>query len=133
MNSGSQLGKHATAQPGSLTQLEYLWSDDTGLPADSYSEDAVGARAEEVIVHVYRAYPYLPSPYYTAVFFSKPPVVALALADARFGMPTSRLQRQKKNQITEALRAAVDNERTLEVIGTCSISPIGTTRRTLSG
>ena len=43
---------------------DFLWSDDTGLPVDSYTEDDVKARADDVFRHVFRAYPTVPSPYY---------------------------------------------------------------------
>ncbi|MDF1591566.1 MAG: hypothetical protein P1P89_08650 [Desulfobacterales bacterium] len=41
-------------------------SDDTGLPIDSYKEKEVDIKAEEVFVHVFRAYPTVPSPFYAA-------------------------------------------------------------------
>ena len=44
---------------------DFLWSEDTGLPVQAYSEEEVIIRAEEVFRHVYRAYPILPSPYYS--------------------------------------------------------------------
>ena len=43
---------------------DYLWSDATGLPTDSYSEDDVAGKAEDVFRHVYRVYPTVPSPLY---------------------------------------------------------------------
>ncbi|MCH8984910.1 MAG: DUF3387 domain-containing protein [Acidobacteria bacterium] len=43
---------------------DYLWSDDTGLPVESFSEDEVEVMAENVFMHVYRVYPSLPSPFY---------------------------------------------------------------------
>jgi type I restriction enzyme R subunit len=46
----------------------FLWSDETGLPVDAYDENEVHIKAEEVFVHVFRAYPTVPSPYYTAAF-----------------------------------------------------------------
>ncbi len=49
-----------------LTIRDYLWSDDTGLPVDTYTEEDVNDKAEEVFRHVYRAYPELPSPFYTS-------------------------------------------------------------------
>lgn len=45
----------------------FLWSDETGLPLGSYTEDDVQTKADEVFRHVYRAYPKLPSPIYSAV------------------------------------------------------------------
>ena len=43
----------------------FLWADQTGLPSPAYSEEDVKAKGEEVFRHVYRAYPTVPSPYYT--------------------------------------------------------------------
>ena len=43
---------------------DFLYSDETGLPASAYSEDDVTATSEAVFAHVYRAYPTVPSPYY---------------------------------------------------------------------
>ena len=43
---------------------DFLYSDDTGLPLDSYTKEDVIDRTEEVFRHIYRAYPTLPSPYY---------------------------------------------------------------------
>jgi type I restriction enzyme R subunit len=45
---------------------DFLWSDETGLPVDSYSEAEVNTKTEDVFRHVYRVYPKLPSPYYAA-------------------------------------------------------------------
>ena len=42
----------------------FLWSDDTGLPVECYTEAEVQERAEEIFRHVYRAYPVVPSPFY---------------------------------------------------------------------
>ncbi len=41
----------------------YLWNDQTGLP-EGYSEEEVQDKTEAVFVHVLRAYPMVPSPYY---------------------------------------------------------------------
>jgi type I restriction enzyme R subunit len=46
---------------------DYLWSDQTGLPEQHYSEEEVAERAESVYRHVFRVYPTVPSPYYAAV------------------------------------------------------------------
>jgi len=45
----------------------FLWDEKTGLPIDYYSQSEVDKKAEAVFYHVYRAYPTVPSPYYTAV------------------------------------------------------------------
>ncbi len=49
-----------------VTIRDHLWSDDTGLPIDAYTEEDVNEKAEEVFRHVYRAYPELPSPFYSS-------------------------------------------------------------------
>ena len=43
---------------------DFLYSDQTGLPAEQYKEDEVQTKIEDVFSHVLRAYPTLPSPYY---------------------------------------------------------------------
>jgi type I restriction enzyme, R subunit len=58
--------KESTRDAIRVTIRDYLWSDDTGLPIDVYSENDVVEKSEEVFKHVYRAYPTLPSPYYGA-------------------------------------------------------------------
>ena len=59
--------KEATRDAVRVTIHDYLWTDKTGLPVDIYTEDDVNERAEDVFRHVYRAYPTLPSPYYTSL------------------------------------------------------------------
>jgi type I restriction enzyme R subunit len=44
--------------------LNFLYSDETGLPVDSYTPEEVTLKTSEVFQHVCRAYPPLPSPYY---------------------------------------------------------------------
>ena len=56
--------KESTRDAVRIAIRDFLWSDETGLPVDSYTEDDVQARAEEVFRHVYRVYPMIPSPYY---------------------------------------------------------------------
>ena len=46
---------------------DYLYSDKTGLPTDSYTADDVQLRADDVYQHVFQVYPTVPSPYYGAV------------------------------------------------------------------
>ncbi|MEN8132545.1 MAG: type I restriction endonuclease subunit R [Pseudomonadota bacterium] len=58
--------KEATRDAVRVTITDHLWSDDTGLPVDVYTEDDVNEKAEEVFRHVYRAYPTLPSPFYSS-------------------------------------------------------------------
>ena len=43
---------------------DFLYSDQTGLPADAYSDADVAARSDAVFTHVLRAYPTVPSPFY---------------------------------------------------------------------
>jgi type I restriction enzyme R subunit len=43
---------------------DFLWSEETGLPVDNYSEDDVDTKTEDVFRHVFWAYPTVPSPYY---------------------------------------------------------------------
>ncbi|MEX2500688.1 MAG: HsdR family type I site-specific deoxyribonuclease [Wenzhouxiangellaceae bacterium] len=45
---------------------DFLYSEQTGLPVDHYTEEDVQARADEVFRHVYRAYPEVPSPIFSA-------------------------------------------------------------------
>ncbi|MEO6422370.1 MAG: HsdR family type I site-specific deoxyribonuclease, partial [Candidatus Nitrotoga sp.] len=57
--------KEATRDAVRLAIRDYLWNDKTGLPIDTFAEDDVDARAENVFRHIYRAYPTVPSPYYS--------------------------------------------------------------------
>ena len=56
--------KESTRDAVRLSIRDFLWSDDTGLPVTSYTEEEVHGRAEDVFRHIYRAYPTLPSPFY---------------------------------------------------------------------
>lgn len=56
--------KESTRDAVRVTIQDFLWSDKTGLPVDSYTEDDVMARTDEVFRHVFWAYPTVPSPYY---------------------------------------------------------------------
>lgn len=58
--------KESTRDAVRIAIRDFLWSDETGLPVDSYDENEVNIKAEEVFVHVFRAYPTVPSPYYAA-------------------------------------------------------------------
>lgn len=42
----------------------FLWSQTTGLPEDSYTDEEVAAKSEDVFRHVFRTYPTIPSPVY---------------------------------------------------------------------
>jgi type I restriction enzyme R subunit len=56
--------KESTRDAVRLAIKDFLWSDDTGLPVALYDEGEVAAKAEDVFVHVFRAYPTVPSPFY---------------------------------------------------------------------
>jgi len=56
--------KEATRDAVRISIHDFLYSDETGLPVDSYEDAEVQNRAEDVFRHVYRAYPRIPSPYY---------------------------------------------------------------------
>lgn len=58
--------KEATRDAVQTAIHNYLWNDQTGLPAPAYDENEVNARTAAVYAHIYRAYPTLPSPYYPA-------------------------------------------------------------------
>lgn len=56
--------KESTRDAVRVAIRDFLWSDKTGLPVDSYTEDDVQTRSDEVFHHVFRVYPTVPSPYY---------------------------------------------------------------------
>ncbi len=55
--------KEATRDAVRVAIHDFLWSDETGLPSDDYSETEVGTKAKDVFRHVFRVYPTVPSPY----------------------------------------------------------------------
>ena len=59
--------KEATRDAVRGTIRDFLWSDKTGLPVESYNEKDVKIISNEVYRHVYRTYPTIPSPYYADV------------------------------------------------------------------
>lgn len=59
--------KEATRDAVRVTIRDFLWSDKTGLPVESYTEDDVKIISNELFRHVYRVYPTVPSPYYAVV------------------------------------------------------------------
>ncbi len=59
--------KEATRDAVRVAIRDFLWSDETGLPEDCYTEHDVQDRTEAVYQHVFRAYPMVPSPYYGEV------------------------------------------------------------------
>ena len=54
--------KESTRDAVRLTIQDYLWNEQTGLP-ETYSEEDVRDKTEAVFVHVFRAYPTVPSTY----------------------------------------------------------------------
>lgn len=56
--------KESTRDAVRIFIRDFLWSDDTGLPIQSYTEDEVKGKSEDAFRHVYWAYPTLPSPHY---------------------------------------------------------------------
>jgi len=57
--------KESTRDAVRIAIRNFLWSDETGLPVDSYTEADVDVKSEDVFRHIYRAYPTLPSPFYS--------------------------------------------------------------------
>ena len=61
--------KESTRDAVRVAIRDFLWSDKTGLPVDSYTEEEVGVvKAEDVFRHMYRACPTVPSPFYTRLY-----------------------------------------------------------------
>ncbi|MDD5094559.1 MAG: type I restriction endonuclease subunit R [Dehalococcoidia bacterium] len=58
--------KEATRDAVRLAIRDFLWSDKTGLPIGSYTEHEVTMKAEGVFLHIFRAYPILPSPFFVS-------------------------------------------------------------------
>ena len=56
--------KEATQSAVKVAIHDFLYRDETGLPAGAYSDDEVETTSEAVFAHVYRAYPTVPSPFY---------------------------------------------------------------------
>ena len=59
--------KEATQSAVKVAIHDFLYRDETGLPAGAYSVEDVTAASEAVFAHVYRAYPTVPSPFYEDV------------------------------------------------------------------
>lgn len=55
--------KESTRDAVFTTIWNFLWSDDTGLP-ETYSEEEIKVKTEDIFRHIHRAYPTIPSPYY---------------------------------------------------------------------
>ena len=58
--------KEATRDAVRLAIRNFLWDESTGLP-QAYSENDIQTKTEAVFVHVFRAYPTVPSPYYSSM------------------------------------------------------------------
>ncbi len=58
--------KEATRDAVRQTIHDFLWSDKTGLSVDIFAEQDVTEKTEEVFRHIYRAYPTVSSPYFSA-------------------------------------------------------------------
>lgn len=58
----AKLEEEATRDAVEVAIHNHLFSDDTGLPADAYTEEEVLALKSDVFRHVLRVYPVLPSP-----------------------------------------------------------------------
>ena len=56
--------KESTRDAVQIAIHDFLWSDQTGLPTDSYTDDDITVISDNVYRHVFRAYPEVPSPYY---------------------------------------------------------------------
>ena len=56
--------KEATRDAVRVAIHDFLWSDETGLPSDDYSQAEVKTKTDDVFRHVFRVYPTVPSPYY---------------------------------------------------------------------
>lgn len=59
--------KEATRDAVRMAIRDFLWNDETGLSVESYSEEDINAKTDEVFRHIYWAYPRPPSPIYGAV------------------------------------------------------------------
>ena len=59
--------KEATQSAVKVAIHDFLYGDQTGLPAGAYSEAEVAAMSDTVFAHVYRVYPTVPSPFYEDV------------------------------------------------------------------
>ena len=55
--------KEATRDAVRSTIFDFLYSDKTGLP-DTYNEEEIKSKADDIFQHVFYAYPTVPSPVY---------------------------------------------------------------------
>lgn len=58
--------KEATRDAVRQAIYDFLWNESTGLPVGCFAEQDVEIKTEDVFRHIYRAYPTVPSPYFTA-------------------------------------------------------------------
>ena len=58
--------KESTRDAVRVTIRDHLWDEETGLPVKAYTDEDVEVRSDDVFHHVYRAYPTVPSPYFSA-------------------------------------------------------------------
>lgn len=58
--------KEATRDAVRTAIRNFLWDDATGLPMNSFDDSDVEVKIEDVFRHIYRAYPTLPSPFFSA-------------------------------------------------------------------
>ena len=56
--------KESTRDTVHIAIHDFLWSDQTGLPTSSYTDEDIAVISDNVYRHVFRAYPELPSPCY---------------------------------------------------------------------
>ena len=59
--------KEATRDAVRLAIRDFLWDDATGLPVDAFADEDVESKADDLFRHIYRAYPTVPSPYYSVI------------------------------------------------------------------
>ncbi|MGL5737642.1 MAG: type I restriction enzyme endonuclease domain-containing protein, partial [Plesiomonas shigelloides] len=56
--------KEATRDAVKQQIFDFLYDEKTGLPVEQYEDDDISNITEKVFIHIYRAYPELPSPIY---------------------------------------------------------------------
>lgn len=58
--------KEATKDAVKAMIRDFLYSEDTGLPVETYTDEEVDEKTELLFGHIYAKYPYIPSPVYGA-------------------------------------------------------------------
>jgi len=66
IHTSQQATDEATRDTVRLVIHDYIWDKSTGLSLESFDEEEVDIRADDIFRHIYRAYPKLPSPYYAS-------------------------------------------------------------------